>query len=402
MIRSETARVEAEAANRMKDEFLAIVSHELRTPLTAIVGWSKQLLTRNFDEATKTRALQIIQRNANSQNQLIEDILDVSRIIRGKVRLSLKPVNLLEVIKIAVLTVRPLADAKNIQIQTSFDETAKMVSGDVERVRQIICNLLTNAIKFTPQSGQVKLDLSLSNSAISGDEYSNTAQITITDTGIGISEEFLPHIFDRFSQADTSSSRSYGGLGLGLTIVRHLVELHQGKIYAHSQGKGKGSTFKVHLPILEIDKEIETTPTPYPKEAPQSLDGVQVLIVEDNDDNRDMIEVVLATHGASVTSVASASLAQKCLQDSNFDVLVSDIAMPEINGYELINFIRELQSEVKNIPAIALTACAKHEDQIQALTQGFQMHIPKPVDPTDLIKAVGQLTIEAKEIQVAS
>ncbi|MGI8502458.1 MAG: response regulator [Hassallia sp.] len=427
MIREQAARQEAEAANRMKDEFLAIVSHELRTPLTSILGWSKQLLTRQFDPKTINRALETIERNAQSQAQLIEDILDVSKIIRGKLQLQTEPVNLITLIETLLETVRPQADAKAIQLESIFDPQVEIVCGDGQRLRQVIGNLLSNAIKFTSKAGRVQISLSMAmGQGEEGDKGTRGqgdketilsphpplppsprllvspsppsptyAQITVTDTGIGINPDFIPYVFDRFRQADSSSTRSYGGLGLGLTIARHLVELHNGKIYAHSEGKGKGATFTVNLPLpkanqLKREPTVESNAND-PENLP-SLDNVRVLVVEDNIDSRDFIKVVLEESKAKVTAVGSVSEAIECLKRDHFHVLVSDIGMPGEDGYQLINKVRDL--EQKNgikIPAIALTAYTRNEDKIQALQAGFQKHLAKPIEPDELVKAVAEL-----------
>ena len=419
MIREQTARAEAEAANQMKDEFLAIVSHELRTPLNSILGWSQQLLTRKFDSSNTTRALETIHRNAQSQAQLIEDILDVSRIVQGKLKLTIQRVNLVELIKTILETVHPQADAKGIQLETSLDEARQyIVSGDMERLRQIIWNLVCNAIKFTPESGRVELRLSIlknEESSIANRQeilpinYFQLStphiQLQVIDTGIGIPTNFIPYLFDRFRQADSSSTRSYGGLGLGLTIARHLVELHNGSIYAHSEGQGKGATFIVNLPQFQgaSSEEPRTSKDKENFVSEPMLNGTQVLLVEDNKDSRDFIKIVLEDFGALVTDVASAKEAINCLQKSSFHVLVSDIGMPETNGYELIRYVRRLDEHLGGkIPAIALTAYARQEDRMQALDAGFQIHIAKPVESAELIASVAQLVglVKATEIRV--
>ncbi len=422
IIREQAARAEAEAANRMKDEFLAIISHELRTPLNSILGWSQLLLNRKFDETTTTRALETIARNAKSQAQLIEDILDVSKIVRGKLRLTMQPVNLVDLIETVLDTLRPLADIKAIQLEATLDPSVQRVSGDSERLKQIIWNLLSNAIKFTPEGGRVEVRLSAvkdneefgigksefkvkkltNDDQLPTNEY---AQITVIDTGIGITPDFLPYVFDRFRQADSSATRSSGGLGLGLTIVRHLVELHNGKISAESVGEGKGATFTVQLPLL-ADAKQETRGNGDESPDPSvhlTLDGVQVLVVEDNTDTRDFIKIVLEQSGAEVTAVESVGEAMKCLDVSSPDVLISDIAMPGEDGYQLIRMLRDLeQQRGGKIPAIALSAYARLEDQMQALTAGFQMHVPKPVTPTVLVAAVAQLVkpLKIQEVEI--
>ncbi|MBW4448326.1 MAG: response regulator [Spirirestis rafaelensis WJT71-NPBG6] len=432
MIREQAARAQAEAANRMKDEFLAIVSHELRTPLTSILGWSKQLLTRKFDTTTINRALTTIERNAQSQAQLIEDILDVSKIIRGKLQLQLKTVNLVTLIETLLETVRPQAEAKAIQLESIFDPQVQIVCGDGQRLRQVIGNLLSNAIKFTSKAGRVEIKLSMKiddgQSAIGngkqggqqgqeGQAFSSLsspsplsprtpplppspplstyAQITVTDTGIGINPEFIPYVFDRFRQADSSSTRSYGGLGLGLTIARHLVELHNGKIYAYSEGEGKGATFTVDLPLpkanqLMVESAVENNGNA--QENLPCLDNVRVLVVEDNIDSRDFLKIVLEESKAKVTAVGSVSEAIECLKRDHFDVLMSDIGMPGEDGYQLISQVRDLeQKNGRKIPAIALTAYTRIEDKMQALEAGFQKHLGKPIEPNELVKIVAEL-----------
>ena len=426
MIREQAARAQAEAANRMKDEFLAIVSHELRTPLTSILGWSKQLLTRKFDATTINRALTTIERNAQSQAQLIEDILDVSKIIRGKLQLQLKTVNLVTLIETLLETVRPQAEAKAIQLESIFDPQVQIVCGDGQRLRQVIGNLLSNAIKFTSKAGRVEIKLSMKiddgQSAIGNGKQGGQkgqeaqafsslssrtpphhasptpctyAQITVTDTGIGINPEFIPYVFDRFRQADSSSTRSYGGLGLGLTIARHLVELHNGKIYAHSEGEGKGATFTVDLPLPKANQLMVESPIENNANAQENLpclDNVRVLVVEDNIDSRDFLKMALEESKAKVTAVGSVSEAIECLKRDHFDVLMSDIGMPGEDGYQLISQVRDLeQKNGRTIPAIALTAYTRIEDKMQALEAGFQKHLGKPIEPNELVKIVAEL-----------
>ncbi|XQQ07441.1 MAG: response regulator [Leptolyngbya sp. IPPAS B-1204] len=412
IIREQAARQQAEAANRMKDEFLAIVSHELRTPLNSILGWAQLLLNRKFDEATTARALETIERNARSQAQLIEDILDVSQIIRGKLRLTMQPLSVIPLIEAVIETVQPLANDKSIQIECQLDSMLGKVYADSERLKQIIWNLLSNAIKFTDQNGRVTVKLlrveqnycnpdspalreTIASRLI---EPSACAQIQIIDTGIGISADFLPYVFDRFRQADSTTTRPYGGLGLGLAIVRHLVEQHGGTIRADSAGEGKGATFTVNLPLL-VTNATTSQPTSNPLQNGYgklpSLDCIQVLVVEDHNDTRDFITMVLQESGAEVTAVASVQEAIQYLEQFNPHVLVSDIGMPSEDGYNLIRKVRDRESDRGNqIPAIALTAYARAEDQARALAAGFQMHVPKPVEPQELVavvaKAVGR------------
>lgn len=419
IIREQSARQQAETANRMKDEFLAIVSHELRTPLNSILGWSQLLLHRKLDESTTVRALETIERNARSQAQLIEDILDVSQIIRGKLRLAMQPVSMVPLLEAVIETVRPLADDKSIQLECQFDQSVDKVYGDSERLRQIIWNLLSNAIKFTPESGHVTVKLSritrnehqqlkaqnqsaahtplyhFDTDAMSSPETTDYAQVQVIDTGIGISADFLPYVFDRFRQADSTTTRPYGGLGLGLAIVHHLVQQHQGMIWADSAGEDQGATFTVNLPMLTIDERSRLN-LPEPTHAEQngkvpSLENIQVLLVEDHDDTRDFIAMVLRESGAKVTAVASVNEAIQHLEQSQPHVLVSDIGMPKEDGYKLIGKVRDRENNSDtHIPAIALTAYARPEDQSRVLEAGFEMHVPKPVEPKELVIVVAQ------------
>lgn len=406
IIREQTARQQAETANRMKDEFLAIVSHELRTPLNSILGWSQLLLNRKLDESTTQRALQTIERNARSQAQLIEDILDVSQIIRGKLRLTLQPVSIVPLLEAVIETVGPLANSKSIQIQTEFDPAVEKLYADAERLRQIVWNLLSNAIKFTPEQGQITVRLTRAEhlpagspadtdgpqpaSALSSDQY---AQIQIIDSGIGITADFLPHVFDRFRQADSTTTRPYSGLGLGLAIVHHLVTQHGGSIQADSAGENQGAQFTVKLPLVELAAPSQEQPEPA-RPAPDGfplLSQVQVLVVEDNHDTRDFIAMVLEQSGAAVTAVDSVSAAMRHLEQARPDVLISDIGMPVASGYELIRQLRQQEKQQKtHIPAIALTAYARIEDQTQALEAGFEMHLAKPIEPQELLDAIAR------------
>jgi len=393
--REQAARQQAEAANRMKDEFLAVLSHELRTPLNSMLGWVRLLLTRNYDQKATNQALQTIERNAKLQAQLIEDILDVSRIIQGKLQIHLHPINLVAVIDAAVEAVRPNAETKAIKLEQIYDEVAAnssvLVRGDFARLQQICWNLLTNAIKFSPQGGKVQITLKL----IEG----NFVQIQITDNGIGISKEFLPHIFERFRQADSTSTRSQGGLGLGLAIVRHIVELHGGSIKAESEGKDKGSRFTVTLSLVCNNREankgkaiIHKSDNELNLDTSIKLDGLHILVVDDEADARDLLEVVFAEYGAKVTTAASASQAIELIKSLQPDILISDIGMPNEDGYSLVKKVRELDSQqAREIPAIALTAYVTKEDNKQAISSGFQMHLSKPVDTNALITAVAKL-----------
>jgi signal transduction histidine kinase/ActR/RegA family two-component response regulator len=385
------ARRTAEEANRLKDEFLATLSHELRTPLNAILGWSQMLQTNNLGESEAKKALATIERNARSQNQLIEDILDVSRIVTGKLRLDVRAVDLPNVIMTAIDAVRPAAEAKNIRLQTLLDPQAGPISGDPDRLQQVVWNLLSNAVKFTPKQGRVQVRLERVNSHI---------EIVISDTGKGIEPEFLPYVFDRFRQSDGSMTRRHGGLGLGLAIVRQLVELHGGSVQVESSGEGQGATFTISLPLLPMRREqASDVPRVHPKveigtgfDCPPELSDLRVLLVDDEADSRDLLNLVLNSCGAQVTIASSAAEAFENIKRKKFDVIVSDIGMPEEDGFMLIGKIRNLTNEQGgDVPAIALTAYARAEDRVQALRSGFQMHIAKPIEPSELIVAVANL-----------
>ncbi|MDZ7953715.1 response regulator [Nostoc sp. DedQUE09] len=426
VIREQTARQEAEAANRMKDEFLAVLSHELRTPLTSMLGWSKILRAKKLDEKATSRALEAIERNAISQMQLIEDILDVSRIIRGQLRLNVSAVNLLTVMEAALDAVRPLAEPKDIQLNTVLDTSIGSVYGDPARLQQIVWNLLTNAIKFTPKGGRVEVRLSkhvgfsISDFSVSAqsngfglgvdgknlassniDESSNLqsqiqnlksqyAQIEVIDTGVGISSEFLPKVFERFRQADSTTTRSHNGLGLGLAIVRHLVELHKGTIFAQSSGTGQGATFTVRLPLLQDNRgNREATGKNSSPIASTPLAGLRVLVVDDEADTRNFLSFMFEEYGAFATAVASVDEVLAVLEQAKPDILISDIGMSGQDGYTLIRKLRSLEPEKGGrIPAIALTAYTREEDRLEALSAGFQQHLSKPIDPNKLISAV--------------
>lgn len=402
-------KAELEELNRVKDEFLAVLSHELRSPLNAILGWSKILRGRNVDKATLDRALETIERNAKLQTQLIEDLLDVSRIIRGK--LSLKPLktNLVPAIEAAIDTMRLAAQAKSIDFRFSIannglsSEIPKFeVLGDPNRLQQIVWNLLSNAIKFTPNTGRV--EVILERVERKGTANINFAQITVKDTGMGIRSDFIPYVFDSFRQADGSSTRRFGGLGLGLAIVRHLVELHGGNVSVQSPGEGFGATFIVSIPMVQSNeskvlsaesKEIQDLlSTQHSELSTQdlALSGIRVLVVDDDEDSRDFLAFALEASGAEIASAASATEALNILPIFNPMVLVSDIGMPDQDGYSLIRQIRELPYEKGGaVPAIALTAYAGDADKKAALAAGFQTHLPKPVAPDDIVNAVSEL-----------
>ncbi|MBD2342632.1 PAS domain-containing hybrid sensor histidine kinase/response regulator [Anabaena subtropica] len=381
------ARKEAEIANRVKDEFLAVLSHELRTPLNPILGWSRLLRSRQFDAKTTDRALETIERNARLQTQLIEDLLDVSRILQGKLSLDVCPVSLAMVIEAAIDTVRLAADAKGIKIQNIFDSDLGLVMGDANRLQQVVWNLLSNAVKFTPPGGTVEIHLK---------EVDHQAQIQVIDTGKGITPKFLPYVFDYFRQADGTTTRKFGGLGLGLAIVRQVVELHGGTVHAKSSGEGLGATFTVNLPLLRKNETMnhEDKNPVLANSQPPTLSGARVLIVDDEPDIRDLLTFILEDYDVEVTAVSSAQEALEVLAQFLPDVVVSDIGMPDIDGYMLVRQIRQRSpQEGRNIPAIALTAYAGEINQQQALAAGFQLHISKPVEPDELIEAIASLLI---------
>lgn len=381
LARERVARTEAETANRLKDEFLAVLAHELRSPLNPILGWTKLLLNRKFDEVKTTNALLTIERNAKLQSQLVEDLLDVSRILRGKLYLNLSTVDLVTTIEGAIETVRMAAEAKSIQIHTILDQNVGSVSGDPNRLQQAVLNLLTNAIKFTPQGGRVEISLK---------RLPAQVQLQVSDTGKGINPDFLPFVFDYFRQADSSTTRQFGGLGLGLAIVRHLVELHGGEVCATSLGEGQGATFTVTLPLSTVvssESEEEVL-----SENCVNLEGLRVLVVDDEVDTRQLLIEILEHYGAEVTAAASAGEAMRSITQWQPNLLVSDIAMPEVDGYMLIRQIRAKQPEQGGtIPAIALTAYAGEANQQQILKAGFHRHVTKPVEPIELAKAIANL-----------
>ncbi len=392
LVREQAARAEAEAANRTKDEFLSIVSHELRTPLAAILLWAELLRTGNLDEATTAQALEIIERNAKSQSQLIEDLLDIPRIITANLRLSVQTVDLVPVIQAAVDTLRLAAEAKDIRLQTVLNAEEGQILGDVQRLQQIVSNLLSNAVKFTTNGGQVEIRLTRSDSE---------ARIMVSDTGRGISSDFLPYVFDRFRQANSTTTTG-GGLGLGLAIVRHLVELHGGTVHADSPGEGRGATFTVTLPIAASPRERSRQERVDPKiregnlfDSLPRLDGLWVLLVDDEADLRDVITMVLKQCGAEVTAVTSTDEALEVLtaKESGVwpDVLLCDIGLPGEDGYTLLRKVRALEPRGRRIPVAALTAYAREEDRSQALLAGFQLHVPKPVNPSELVAVVANL-----------
>jgi CheY-like chemotaxis protein/two-component sensor histidine kinase len=360
----------------MKDEFLATVSHELRTPLNAILGWSHVLRAGKPDEATVARALEVIERNAQTQAQLIEDILDASRVIAGNLRLNRGPVDLAVVINAAIDSVRLTAEAKAIQLGVILDPSARRLQGDASRLQQVVWNLLANAIKFTSPGGRVDVRL---------ERADGRAQITVRDTGEGVAAEFLPFIFDRFRQADSTITRRHGGLGLGLTIVRHLVELHDGTVAAESAGEGYGTAFIVRLPLAESGEGARPGPAASGG-SPPALQGMQILVVDDDRDALDVLTLVLTEAGAAVRTAASATEALGLLRWIRPDVLVSDLATPDEDGYSLIRNLRAMERESgRETPAIALTAYVRVQDRARAVAAGFNIFVEKPVDPDELI-----------------
>ncbi|HEX5227152.1 MAG TPA: response regulator [Bryobacteraceae bacterium] len=389
---------EEREANRIKDEFLATLSHELRTPLNAILGWTQLLATHSLDEEV-SHGLDVIERNARAQTKLIEDLLDVSRITTGKLRLSIKPIVFIPVIEAAADAVRPAADAKGISLQMDLDDGGQLIPGDADRLQQVVWNLLSNAVKFTGKNGRVDVALRPEGAQL---------RLSVHDSGRGIAREFLPYVFDRFRQADSTSTRAHGGLGIGLTIVRHIVELHGGTATADSEGDGKGATFIVDLPTAapaSLAEPAQTAPSferhgraeaveagPRVAAITSDLDGVHVLLVDDEPDAREVVSTMLRRAGADVTAAGSVREALDLFERTRPSVLLSDIAMPERDGYDLIRLVRELPaSHGGQTPAIALTAYAREEDRFRALTAGFQAHLAKPVAPPDLVAAISRV-----------
>ncbi|MDL5054297.1 PAS domain-containing protein [Oscillatoria laete-virens NRMC-F 0139] len=378
-------RVLAEQANRIKDEFLAVLSHELRTPLNPILGWTKLLRSQPFQPEKADRALETIERNVKLQTQLIEDLLDISRILQGKLNLSVKPVNLVALIQAALETVRLSAETKGIHLQTQLNPELPPLMGDSGRLQQVVWNLLSNAIKFTPSGGAVEVELS---------QGANYAQIRVSDTGIGIHPDFLPHVFEYFRQADSSTTRSFGGLGLGLAIAQHIVELHGGQIWAESLGKDRGATFMVRLPIWvdSASQEPANLASSENADSRSLLAGVRVLAVDDDADMRELMFFILEQEGAEAIVTGSATDVLTVLPNVQPDILIADIGMPDVDGYTLLRQIRRLNvAQGGEVPAIALTAYAGEWDRQQALAAGFQMHLAKPVEPDALVKAIAKV-----------
>jgi PAS domain S-box-containing protein len=385
LVRERAARMESEAANRLKDEFLATVSHELRTPLTAILGWSAMLNKGPMNDQIVRTAMEVIERNAKAQTRIISDILDVSRIITGKLSIDPEPVDLHLIIQTAVSSIRPAADAKGVTLKVSIHDWAGVVSGDPDRLQQIVWNLLSNAVKFTPKGGEVELSL---------DRVDSRVEITVRDNGIGINPEFLPLVFDRFRQADASMTRRQGGLGLGLSIVRQLVELHGGVVSVESAGENKGASFTVGLPLTAIREKPRWQQTPaepkpdLPRDTqaqPADLSGVRILVVDDEPDTREIVSRVLADYGAVVRTAASSAEAYEVFLEWKPDGLISDLGMPDEDGRALIRRIRKLPPNMGgSVPAAALTAYAGEQNRLESLAAGYDAHFSKPVEPDEL------------------
>ena len=389
----ENARSYARAneANRLKDEFLATLSHELRTPLNAVLGYARMLRVGAVADHKIQPALEVVERNATALKQIIEDVLDVSRIVSGRMRLNLEPVDLAQVLGESCATIMPAADAKGVRVEAVIDPIAASVSGDSDRLQQIVWNLLSNAIKFTPRGGKVQLRLARVNSHV---------EITVSDTGQGIEADFLPFVFDRFRQANATFSREHGGLGLGLAIAKQLAELHGGTVEASSDGPGKGATFTIKLPLMIVHRTVQESVArqqPHADRKPAALDviprldGVHVLAVDDEPDSLELLRAVLEGAGGQVTTVASGAAALDALREGTPDVMVADIGMPGLDGLELIRAIRRLDEPARSLPAAALTAYARSQDRVTSLASGFQMHLVKPIDPLELIVAVSAL-----------
>jgi PAS domain S-box-containing protein len=388
---AERARHEAEAASRAKDEFLATISHELRTPLSPILAWSRMLREGGLEPERASHALEVIERSARTQAQLIEDLLDVSRIMAGKMRLDVRPVMLAPIVERALEVVRPSADAKGLRLHVVLDSEAGAVLGDDGRLQQVVWNLLANAVKFTPKGGRVQVSLARVDSHL---------EVAVADTGEGMDAEFLPHVFDRFRQADASMTRNQGGLGLGLAIVRHIVEAHGGRVRAESAGRGRGSTFVVELPLMvrrASDEHARRHPAALPlDDAPlPRLDGLRVLIVDDEPDSSEVVAELLASRGAEVRRARSAEEARTTVAAWRPTLLVSDIGMPGEDGYAFIARWRADPSDAARIPAVALTAYAGRNDRIRLLSAGFDAHVPKPLDPAELVTVLASLARSA-------
>jgi CheY-like chemotaxis protein len=390
--------IEARDANRMKDEFLAVLSHELRTPLNAIVGYSRLLRGGILTGEKADRGLETLERNASSLTRIVEDVLEVSRIITGKIRLDVQPVELPLIVHNAIATVQPAADAKGVRLQTIMDRGVGPVSGDPDRLQQVVWNLLSNAVKFTPRGGRVQVRVERVNSHI---------EIVVSDTGIGIKPEFLPHVFERFHQAEGGTTRKAGGLGLGLAIVRHMVELHGGTVEAASPGEGKGATFRISLPVMIVHAEEPRERRQHPQSESvepltelASLHGVRVVAIDDEPDALNLLRIVLETAGAEVETVSQPSVAIERIGAMRPHALIIDIGMPDVDGFQLIERIRRAENEaVRNVPAAALTAFARSEDRTKALRSGFELHLSKPVDPAELVASIVTLVRRGRALR---
>jgi signal transduction histidine kinase/ActR/RegA family two-component response regulator len=392
---SQQERSRVESATRAKDEFVAMVSHELRTPLNAILGWVRLIRGGGLPEQKLWHAFEVIERNANAQNQLVADLLDISRAITGKIRIQPSQVDLSTIIDIAIEDARVAIDAKRLQIHVALDRQQATLRGDGDRLQQVVWNLLTNAIKFTPKGGEIRLSLQ---------RIESDLELVVKDTGAGIAADFVPHVFESFRQSDSSSSRTHGGLGVGLSITKHLVDLHGGSIEVHSEGTGQGTTFVVRLPVSPLlSATLGVSQMPATREhvpsmdLPGALQGLRVLVVDDDADARELIGYVLETCGTEVRLAGTAAAALEQLMTYTPDVIVSDIGMPDEDGYSLIRSIRTLPvAEKKDVPAIALTAFARNEDRTRALVAGFNLHMAKPVEPGALVRAVLELAGPAR------
>jgi signal transduction histidine kinase/ActR/RegA family two-component response regulator len=384
-----------QTANQLKDEFLATLSHELRTPLNAILGYARMLRSGILKEERREQALETVERNATLLTQMVEDVLDVSRIAAGKIKLHIQPVDVATVLRDALATITPAADAKGVRLESILEPHVEPAAGDPDRLQQVIWNLLSNAVKFTPRGGRVQMRLQRVNSHI---------EVTVSDTGVGISEDFLPHLFERFRQGDSTTTRAHGGLGLGLAIARRIVELHGGRIHAFSPGEGKGSTFRIELPVMivhaEVDHDVRVHPRTEGRRAAHvefaMLPDISVLAVDDDPDALGLVREILESAGARVRTATSARSALESIAGEPPDVLVSDLGMPEMDGFDLIQRIRGLEGAAKELPAAALTAYARSEDRAKALRLGFEMHLAKPIDPSELIAAVASLARRRK------
>jgi PAS domain S-box-containing protein len=389
MEEAEAARRSAEEANRLKDDFLATVSHELRNPLNSIVGWAGLLREGKLDENKTARAVDAITRAAHAQDQIISDLLDVSRIISGRMRLDIRPLRLVEVLETAIETMRPAADAKEIRLQSLFDPAASPIAGDPDRLRQVFWNLLSNAVKFTPKGGRIQ---------IRSQRIDSHVEITVSDTGIGIEPSLIPFVFDRFRQGDSGTNRQSPGLGLGLAIVRSLVELHGGTVRVESQGTGHGASFTVRLPtIIALAAPGEVRPHPTVDDVKSaavypSLKNLRVLVVDDEDGAREVASAILTQALAEVRTAVGAVDALKVMDEWQPEVLVADIGMPDVDGYEFIRRVRARGSQSGgDVPAAALTAYARIQDRMRVLSAGYQMHVPKPIQPEELVTVVASL-----------